>query len=233
MSFTDQDQGQPNAADQLTFKVGEREFNADSAATKIGAADEHIGRIEQENATHMARIAELEAQVSQSTKLDDALSQLRTQQANTQESQATPDTNGVSEEQIGAIATKQMEQLLADRQVASQQQAAADLSERTFRETGEQLSAVFGDKVDEAMATKAKELGISTEAIFGMAKNPTTAKMLLESMKVDVPASQATPSGSYNTTASHHQAPDKYIDYGRNITSSVIVDALKRADATY
>lgn len=232
MSFT-QDQGQPNEGDQLTFKVGDREFDATSAATKIGAADEHIGRIEQENAAHQARIAELEAQVSQSTKLDEALSQLREQQASTQNIQTPTETSAVSEEQIGAIATKQMEQYLAEQRVAQEQLAAQTLAESTYRETGEQLTAVYGDKVDEVMSEKAKELGISTEAIYNMAKTPATAKMLLETMKANVPASQATPSGSINFAGQHGTAPEKFMDYGDKITSSTLIEALKKAGATY
>lgn len=232
MSFT-QDQGQPSGSDQLTFKVGEREFDVNSATTKIQAADEHISRIEQENAEAKAELAKLQAQLEQSTKLDDALAQLRQQQASTQNVQEPVETPTVSEEQIGAIATKQMEQYLAEQRVAQEQQAAQTLAESTYRETGEQLTAVYGDKVDEVMAEKAKELGISTEAIYNMAKQPATAKMLLETMKANVPQTQATPSGSINFAGQHGTAPDKFMDYGEKITSSTLIDALKKAGATY
>jgi len=232
MSFTQgADQAQTNATDQLSFKVGDREFNAESAATKIGAADEHIGRIETENATYAAKIAELEAQLINSTKLDDALAQLNN--ANNQDSQPTPDTNGVSEEQVGLIATQQMEQYLANKQAADQQQAAVDLSANTFKETGERLTAIYGDKVDDAMASKAKELGITTQAIFDLAKNPTTASMLLASMTTNAPSAQTAPSGAINTTGSYNSPQEKFMDYGGKITSSTIVSALNKAGAAY
>jgi hypothetical protein len=233
MSFNDQDQGQPNAGDQLTFKVGDREFDANSAATKIGAADEHISRIEQENAEFKARLAEMEAKVEQSTKLDDALAQLKAQQQIPQESQTTPETTGVSEEQIGAIATRQIEEHLAAQRAAENAKAQQDLAARTYNETGAALEQIYGDKTNEAMAAKAAELGVSTNELYGMAKSPATAKMLLDSMKASVPASQATPSGSINTSASYHNAPEKFMEYGGNITSSNIVEALKKAEATY
>ena len=46
MSFTSPDQGGEQQADQLTFKVGDREYNAESATTKIEHAENHIGKIE-------------------------------------------------------------------------------------------------------------------------------------------------------------------------------------------
>lgn len=230
MSFQDQENTQ-QSTDQLTFSVGERSFNAASAATKIEAADSHIKTIEQENQEYKDRLAALEAQVAQSTKIDDALAKLQQQQS--QESQATEVTPSVSEEQIGAIATKQMEEYLAKQRAAEQQRAAETLAETTFRETGEQLTAIYGDKTDEAMASKAKELGISSQAIFEMAKNPATAKMLLESMKASTPVNQATPSGSFNTAGIPHAAPEKHMDYSKRITSSTILDALNRAGAKY
>lgn len=234
MSFTQEaDKASTNETDQLTFKVGEREFNADSAATKIGAADEHIKRIEAENAAHVAKLAALEAQLSQSTKLDDALAQLRQQQASPQDSQATTNTNGVSEEQIGAIAKKQMEEYLTSQRTAEQQRAATELSNQTFKQTGEQLTAVYGDKVDEAMGIKAQELGISVQAIFDMAKNPATAKLLLGAMKANVPAAKASPSGSLNTASLNHNASEHLVDYSKKLTSSTIIDALKRSGASY
>jgi hypothetical protein len=233
MSFTP-DQGTEQQADQLTFKVGEREFNAESAATKIGAADEHIGRIEQENAGFQQQLTEMQAKLDQSTKLDDALSQLKAQQTQeTQNSQTTPETSGVSEEQIGAIATKQIQDYLAEQQATQSLQASELLAKTTYEETGKILESIYGDKTNEAMATKATELGVSTNELYSMAKSPATAKMLLETMKVNVPDSQAAPSGSVNMASAYHNAPEKFMDYTSHITSSNIVDALKRADATY
>ena len=78
MSFdTQADQATPNVDDQLTFNVGDRTFDADTATTKIQAADDHIARLEAENAA-------FKLQVEQSTSIDDALSQLR-EERNTSE----------------------------------------------------------------------------------------------------------------------------------------------------
>ena len=229
MSF---DQKPEQTTDQLTFSVGERSFNAESAATKIENADSHIQTIEAENQGYKERLAALEAQVAQSTKIDEALAKLQTQQV-PQESQSTEVTPSVSEEQIGAIATKQMEVYLANQRAEEAQRNAQSLSENTYQETGAALNALYGDKTDEAMKAKAVELGVNAQELYEMAKSPATAKMLLETMKVSSPASQATPSGSFNTQTIAHNAPDKLVDYSKGVTSSTVMDALDKAGAKY
>ena len=101
MSFNTQDQGQ---SDGLTFKVGEREFNAESAATKIQNADSHIGNLEAENAEFRNRVASLEAKLEQSTKLDDALASFKASKEEAENVQPVQNTTGLSEEQIAARA---------------------------------------------------------------------------------------------------------------------------------
>lgn len=229
MSFTESaDQAPANEpTDPLTFTVGDRSFNTEQAVTKISAADEHIARLEAENAL-------LKEQTAKSTSIDEALAQLREQNANTQNSQPITETNVVSTEQIGAIASQTVAEYLANKQVEDNAKAAETLAAKTYRETGEQLQAIYGDKTDEAMATKAKELGISTKEIFDMAKNPSTAQLLLQTMKVNSAPSQATPSGGYNSAVHSGQAPEKFVNYDSGkITSSTLIDALKKANATY
>ena len=231
MSFTDTpaDQATPNVtADQpVSFNVGERTFNVESATTKIQAADEHIARLEAENASYKAK-------VEQSTSIDEALAQLREQNvAPTQNSQTTEHTSTVSEEQIGEIAKKQMAEYLAAKRVEDNATAAQSLAESTYKQTGEQLTAIYGDKTDEAMAVKAKELGITTQALFDMAKTPATAKLLLQTMQVNAAPSQSAPSGGYNSAPQVNAQADKFVDYSKPITSSTITDALKRAGASY
>jgi len=224
------DQGAEQTTDQLTFKVGEREFNADSAATKISAADAHIATVETENQSYKDRIASLEAQVAQGTKIEDALSQL---QAGTQESQTTPDTNGVSEEQIGAIANRQIEGFLAERQAQQVQADAKALAETTFQNTGAELVKMYGDDVDKAVEAKATELGIAKKDMYAMATSPSQSKMLLEFMKVGTPSDQSAPSGDFNTHGFNNAPVEHFVDRSKPITSSTVMEALQKAGATY
>ena len=228
MSF---DKEPAQTTDQLTFNIGERSFNAEQAAIKIQAADTHIETIESENKGYKEKLAALEAQVAQSTKIDEALAKLTQQQS--QENQTTEVTPSVSEEQIGAIATRQIEDFLANQRVEQSQASAKDLADKTFQETGDKLTAIYGDKTDEAMKHKAVELGISDVQIYEMAKNPATASLLLASMEASIPTNQATPSGSFNTAGIPHKAPDKFVDYSKGVTSSTVMDALAKAGATY
>jgi len=222
MSF-DKEPEQTNSADQLSFNVGERSYDADSAATKIVAADQHIGTLETENQGYKDQIAALTAQVAQSTKIDDALAKL---QQPTQDSQPTEVTPSVSEDQIGAIATQQIEQYLADQRVKENQASALALAEKTFQETGEKLRLKYGDKTDEAMATQATKLGISKEAIFNMARDPATAQLLLNTMDVQSSVAQATPQSSFANNNQSVESPVPDIDWSQS-GSKHIFDALQ------
>jgi len=223
MSFQDQENTTTEqTTDQLTFTVGDRTFDADSAATKIGAADEHIAKIEAENAAVREQMAALEAKVAQSTKIDEALNQLHS----TDETKTTPDTKGVSEEQIGAIATKQIEDYLAAQQVKEAQAQALALSEKTFKETSEALVSQFGDKTDEVMKTKAQEMGITFDELIGLAKQPATAKLLLQNIAPSI-SKQSAPSGSFNSASFNGQAaPAQDIDWSKG-GSNHIFEALQ------
>ena len=226
MSFdTPADQATPNEADQLTFNVGDRTFNADSATTKIQSADDHIAKLEAENAA-------FKLQVEQSTSIDEALRQLQEKNAEPQNSQPTANTSVVSEEQIGEIANKSIAEYLANQRVTDSQTAAQQLAEKTYRETGDTLKGIYGDKTDEAMQSKAIELGIDKQELYQMAKSPTTAQLLLQTMQLNSAPSQSAPQGGFNI--GHHSEPtEKFLDYDKPITSSTIADALKQANATY
>ena len=214
-----------NETDQLTFNVGDRTFDAAQAVTKIENADAHIAKLEAENAAYKSRI-------DQSTSIDEALAQLRETNATPQNVQPTIDTPTVSEEQIGAIANKQIADYLAAQQVTQNAQAAEDLATRTYQETGEALKVIYGDKTDEAMAQKAEALGMSKNDLYNMAKSPATAAMLKQLMTPTSAPNQASPSNGF-TTAHHVTPTEKFIDHSKPMTSSTITAALKAANAGY
>jgi hypothetical protein len=236
MSFTNPDQGTEQQADQLTFKVGDREFNAESAATKIENADNHISKIEQENAEFKARLAAMEAQLEQSTKIDEALQTMKLQQSNTTENvQPEQHTTGLSEEQIAEITQRKMEEYLASQTAKQQQDAAQALADKTFTETAETLRSIYGESVDEAVSKKASELGVPPAELFNMAKSPATAKLLLETMTPKKASSDTTPSGGYNTSGLYGTTEPSFLKghEGKSLTSSTILDVLKEHGANY
>lgn len=222
------DQATPNeTGDQpLSFNVGDRTFDAISATTKIEHSEAHILKLEAENAAYAK-------QLEQSTSIDEALAQLRVTNAEPQNSQPTEPTGSVSEEQIGEIASKQIADYLASKQVADNATAAQALAETTFKDTGDALTAIYGDKTDEAMAQKATELGISKDALYNMAKSPATAQMLLTSMQVNSAPSQSAPSGGFNSANLGVDTVEKLVDHSKPITSSTLVAALQKAGGGY
>lgn len=226
MSFDNKPEN--TSSDQMTFNVGDRSFNAETATTKIEAGDAHITKIESENQTYKDQLAAMQLQLDQSTKIDDALAKLSLPQQPSQDSQPTEVTPSVSEEQIGVIATTQIEAYLADQRVKDSQAAAQALADKTFKETGAKLFAKYGDKADEAMATQAQKLGISTEAVFNMAKDPAIAQLLLAQMDVAATPAQAVPQNSFASPRSEQAAPADTIDWTKS-GSKHIFEALQAA----
>jgi len=231
-NFSTDQSASEQTADQPTFTVGDREFTSESAATKIANADSHISTLEAERQAQRDTIASLEAKLAQSTSLDDALAKLQ-QPANSQDSQPLQNTTAVSEEQIGEIVRQQMEADQATQRAAADQATATTIAEQTFKDTEAALRLQYGDKVNEVMNSKAKEWGVSVSDLVQRASDPLSAKLLLGSLKIEPSVTEATPSGSFNTGSLAHNAPEKFVDYSKSVSSSSIVDALKKADAGY
>jgi hypothetical protein len=192
--------------DQLTFKVGERDYDVQSAATKIEASDEHIKKIEAENAAYREELEKAKLELASATKLEEALQKLQTP--------ATPQENlsgasqALSEDQIGEIAAKQLQDVLARQDAEKAKEAAQAQAIATFNETKSALEGQYGDKLDEVMNDKAKEMGVSISHLIELASAPATAKLLLDSMKVQRVDTSKHPSGSFNTTSFQgRQAP--------------------------
>lgn len=237
MSFTNPDQGDEQTTDQLTFKVGDREYDVNAAATKIENADNHISKLESENAEFRERMASLEAKLEQSMKIEEALETMKaTKEQGAENVQLEQNTTGLSEEQIAAITQKKMEEYLAGKEARQAQEAAQSLAERTYKETAETLVNIYGDKVDDAVNKKAQELGVPASELFNMAKSPVTAKLLLETMTPKSGSTDRTPSGGYNTSSLYGEQQEKSFltgTEGKQLTSSTILDVLNSNGASY
>lgn len=195
MSFnTDQSGEQDQTQDQsVTFNVGDRQYDAESATKKITAADEHIQRLEAERAEEKAKIAELEAQLAASTKLDDALQKL---QAQNLESHSKEDTPTFDMESLKKSATEAALQALQQEKEENAKQEAELLKRKTFIETQKKLAGMYGNQIDEAV----QKVGLSVEKAMKMAENPEDSTILLQLMQV-VPATPTlNPSGGHTVT---------------------------------
>ena len=236
MSFIP-DQGNPEQpSDQMTFKVGEREYNAESAITKISNQDEHIARLEAENAQFKQEQARMALQLEQSTKLEDALSKLNQQQSYSQNTpHPDPTPTGLSAGDIEAIATQQAEQFYATQQATQQKAEAERLAKQSYEATGAELRKIYGEDVDGAISKKAQEMGVEPSQLYDMAYNPATAKLLLESMKPARATQTSYPSGGRNMSHGYGEGTEPRIDISNvdKVTSSTIMEALHKHGAAY
>jgi len=226
MSFDNKPEN--NSSDQMTFNVGDRSFNVETATTKIEAGDAHITKIESENQDYQTTIAAMQLQLDQSTKIDDALAKLNLQQQPSQDSQPTEVTPSVSEEQIGVIAATQIEAVLADRQVKANAATVKALADKTFDETEARLKVKYGDKYKEAVQLQATKLGVDLNRMTQMASDPVTAQLLLAQMDVAPTPAQATPQNSFAQHSVQEVAPAEGIDWTKG-GSKHIFEALQAA----
>lgn len=153
----------------MTFKVGEREYDAEAATKKISAADEHIQKLEAEN-------ERLRQETAASAKLEEALAKLETMQSSDHKSS---DQNHDQPVDVASVVEEKLAAMLSERETASQAERQKQLAEQTFKDTTEKLKEKFGDKVDEEVKARAKELGISFEKAISMARDPEESSILL------------------------------------------------------
>lgn len=180
----------------MSFKVGEREYDADAAAKKISAADEHIRKIEEEN-------AKLRSQAEAAAKLEEALAKLEDMQNRNRNSD---DQNQDQPVDVASIVEEKLAAMLNERETAQQTERRKQLAEQTFAETTKQLQEKFGDKVDEEVRAKAEELGISFDKALRMAADPEESRILLKLLGTTPAKGSAMPSSSVSAPAAPESA---------------------------
>jgi hypothetical protein len=220
---TDQSVNQEQQTDQSTFKVGDRDYDADSAAKKISAADQHIAKIEQENKEFREKMAALEAQVQQSTKLDEALQKLQSK-ADVPEVPLREVTPSLDAEKLSEAARQAALEALQAQQEEQKAQEALSLQESTFNATQAKLVALYGNDIDTAIQEKA---GISLDTALQMAKDPEQSKVLLKIMEVESKPTLS-PQGDINTASLNSHKKESIFGDGP-VTTASIEAAYRRA----
>ena len=158
-----------------------------------------------------SRIQELEAQLNQSTKLDDALKQLRTKEESPvneeQTQQATESTPQLDVDQLRQqIANDIMGQLTETQQ--------KEVYSKNEQESISAAQAVYGDSFEEKLRQSAKDLGMSDADILKEAQsNPKRFKKLFNLDRQQ--KTNYVPSGSFSGQA---QKKDLSIDYSRGFS---------------
>lgn len=180
----------------LSFKVGEREYDAESAVKKIEHADNYIAELKAKEAEYQKRLAEMEAQLAQSTKLEDALSKLQQQQVTPSEhtTQSEVGTNVESQEDV-------VKRILQQREAEQAKKQEEEARKATFQEVQQALTNAYGaDNVDKVVREKAQEIGIDFETALEMAQDPKKSKALLKLFDIGATRQQAAPLGQINTS---------------------------------
>ena len=171
--------------DQPLFEIGDRQYTKDAAVTKIISADEHIARLEQENAEYREKL-------EKATALDDVLQQLQQKPQATGE-QTTPE---VTEESIAKLVQDAINQTEDKKQrIANTLKSDSLMKEK------------FGESAKKIMQEKGQQLGLGVETMQQIAEKSPIAFMKLFD---DVPVPSPKPTtGGVNTDAVATNMPTK------------------------
>ena len=164
-----------------------------------------------ETKTLESRIQELEAQLNQSTKLEDALKQLKNKEESPvieeQTQQATESTPQLDVDQL----TQQITESILGKLTSDQQKEVFSKNEQ---ESISAAKAVYGDSFEEKLRQSAKELGMSDADILKEAQsNPKRFKKLFNLDRQQ--KTTYTPSGSVSGLP---QSKNLSIDFSRGFT---------------
>jgi hypothetical protein len=171
--MSDQDLKTDTPADQAQplFTIGERNFSKDDAVNKITSADSFIEQLKAEGKTKDAELAQLRAQIDQSTKLDDALARMNSQGTSETPNREAP-TSAIDIEAL-------KKELLGTMSATLSKKEQDTLSQKNQEDSISAAQAVYGDSYESKLRERAKQLGMSDADIISEASaNPIKFKSL-------------------------------------------------------
>ena len=193
--MSDQDLKTDLPADQAQplFTIGERNFSKDDAVTKITNADSFIEQLKAEGKTKDDELAQLRAQIDQSTKLDDALARMNSQGTGETLNQEAPtsaiDIEALKKELLGSM-SESLSQKDRDTQAQKNQEDSISAAQ-----------AVYGSSYESKLRERAKQLGMSDADIISEASsNPIKFKSLFGLDKQNLSAPSLSFGGSVPRT---------------------------------
>lgn len=174
-------------ADKLKSIVGDdgkpKYETVDKAIEALAHSQAHIKQLEAEKAAERVELATLREKAAQAATLDEIVQRLS--QNNSGQPKETPQHAGLSE----AATVKALEDLLARKE-------AEKITIGNRQAVQDALLTKFGDKTREAVANKAKELGISPEELGSLSsRSPGVVLALFDAKKAPIPT---TPPTSFN-----------------------------------
>lgn len=217
MSDQDLKETTQEAADQPTqdetplFSVDGRDYSKDAAVKKIESADGFINTLKSEGQTKDAQIANLQAQLDQATKLDEAIASI--QAGKVTEHSPAAQTAPVDTNSVVAELTKTMQAQIND---TFSQNKAQENAVRNETESMNAAKAVFGTQYNAKLREKATLLGMSDVDVANEAKaNPAKFKELFGLNKRATPS--ISPSSSSRTVV---PKPSGKLDFAPKFNAS-------------
>lgn len=170
-----------------------------------------------ETKTMEARIQELEAQLNQSKKLEDALAELKSKE----ETPVTENTNPQTTESTPQLDVEQIKaQLLEEVMGTLSKTQQAEVYGKNQAESIEAAKSVYGDSYEEKLRETAQELGMSDEEVIKEAQsNPKRFKKLFGLEKQQ--SKTYAPSGSVNLSS---KPKDDSLNFAGGFTDRQRVD---------
>lgn len=171
-----------NSGSSSLFVIGERAYDVEAARKKIESADEHIRRIEEEN-------AKMRDELNKAKTLEDVIAAMKPN--TTSEEPKTPATNT---EDVASL----VERMLVE--TRRKEKAAANLEV-----ADKEMKKIYGEKAKDMVIAKAEELGLGIKTITDIAAQSPAAFMQLfksqqsesvESSNKGTQSSTAMPDGS-------------------------------------
>jgi hypothetical protein len=203
--MSDQDLKPEENADKAKplFTIGERNFSKDDAVNKITNADSFIKQLKAEGKLKDDELAQLRAQIDQSTKLDDALARMNSQGTSETPNQEAP-TSAIDIEAL-------KKELLGSMSESLSQKDKAALSQKNQEDSISAAQSVYGDSYESKLRERAKQLGMSDEDIISEASaNPKKFKSLFGLDKQHT----TTPSPSFGGTVPRGNTGERVLKLG-------------------
>lgn len=202
---------------EVKFKVGDREYDVQSAATKIQHADTHISTLESELKTLRDQLALTEAQKK-------ALESMSSYQ------QTPPPAAPTSAPVLDRDALlAEAEQRVFDTLNKRQQEA---LAQQNLAEATAEAKKVYGDSYQQVLLERGSELGMSKDDIMSFAMSKPEAFKRLFNLTAPTGKPTVPPTSSYRPSATDTTDPIKLAakaTIDRSISSRARTEAIALA----
>lgn len=163
---------QPNLEDMLKGilnEQGEPKYKTlEDAIRALDHSQKYIPELKSQLSGYTSKVSELEAKVAQFGNIEDTVQRLLAQR--TEVEPVTPASNGLDEQAVMRLVQQSLEQ-----------RTAAEVAEANFKLVNKSLVDKYGEKTEQVVAAKARELGTTPEALVEMSKtSPAVVQALFQ-----------------------------------------------------